>query len=83
MGYLKNLCNILEEQLIGQEKQIKEKEIEFGEATSRSKRIEWRVSEEEKELIKLMAKLQRMDVSEFLRYIIFNKYSDELLKLNK
>lgn len=53
--------------------------INLATKTEKSK-IEIRVTEEEKELIKSMARLNYMNVSEFIRYIVLNKYLSEIMK---
>ncbi|WP_066679370.1 DUF6290 family protein [Clostridium septicum] len=47
---------------------------------NRTERIPVRVTEEEKELIKKMAKCQSLDVSNFIRWVILSKYKNEFIK---
>lgn len=79
---MKSLRERLEEQLKIQEKQQQEliriKEIEVPIKT----KIEVRITEDEKEVIKSMARLNHMNVSEFVRYLVFNRYANELIKDN-
>lgn len=65
-------------QLKIQQDKLKPKEIEDRQAFN--ERINWRVTEEEKNLIKDMAKLQHMDVSTFLRQLVFNWYINDYIK---
>lgn len=82
MNYLKNtLDNVrktINNQLNIQQEFLNSKEIEDVQA--RDQRINWRVTTEEKELIKLMAQAQHMDISEFLRQLVFNKYINDFIK---
>lgn len=59
-----------------QQQIIREKEIDRPVKT----KIEIKVTEEEKEIIKGLARLQHMNVSEFMRYLALTKYCDEVLK---
>lgn len=65
-------------QLKQQQEKLKPKDIDDRQAFS--ERINWRVTEEEKILIKDMAKLQHMDVSTFLRQLVFNWYINDYIK---
>ncbi|GEM_PF-7114968 len=82
MNYLKNTFDnvrkTITNQLNVQDEFLKTKDIE--EVQARDQRINWRVTEDEKELIKLMAQVQHMDVSEFLRQLVFNKYINEFIR---
>lgn len=60
--------------------ELYEKDITNSVAKSEKSKIEIRVTEEEKELIKSMARLNHMNVSEFIRYIVLNKYLSEIMK---
>ena len=46
----------------------------------RSKTIQIRVTEDEKYMIEQLAKTQGRDTSNFIRWIILNKYLDEFIK---
>lgn len=82
MNYFKNTFDnvrkTITNQLNVQDEFLKTKDIE--EVQARDQRINWRVTEDEKELIKLMAQVQHMDVSEFLRQLVFNKYINEFIR---
>lgn len=82
MNYFKNTFDnvrkTITNQLNVQDEFLKTKDIE--EVQARDQRINWRVTEEEKELIKLMAQVQHMDVSEFLRQLVFNRYINEFIR---
>lgn len=65
-------------QLRQQQEKLKPKDIDDRQAFD--SRINWRVTEEEKILIKDMAKLQHMDVSTFLRQLVFNWYINDYIK---
>ena len=60
--------------------ELYEKDIINSMGKSEKSKIEIRVTEEEKELIKSMARLNHMNVSEFIRYIVLNKYLSEIMK---
>ena len=60
--------------------ELYEKDIISSVVKSEKTKIEIRVTEEEKELIKSMARLNHMNVSEFIRYIALNKYLSEIMK---
>lgn len=60
--------------------ELYEKDITNSVAKSEKSKIEIRVTEVEKELIKSMARLNHMNVSEFIRYIVLNKYLSEIMK---
>lgn len=66
-------------QLKQQQEKLKPKEI-IDDRQAFNERINWRVTEEEKNLIKDMAKLQHMDVSTFLRQLVFNWYINDYIK---
>ncbi|WP_040194743.1 DUF6290 family protein [Clostridium culturomicium] len=66
-------------QLKQQQEKLKPKEI-IDDRQAFDSRINWRVTEEEKNLIKDMAKLQHMDVSTFLRQLVFNWYINDYIK---
>lgn len=65
-------------QLSIQQEQFRPKDIEERQAYD--SRINWRVTEDEKKIIKDMAKLQHMDVSTFLRQLVFNWYINDYIK---
>lgn len=46
----------------------------------RTQRLYIRVTEEEKEAIAKLAKLQHMDTSAFIRWVILGKYMNEFIK---
>lgn len=46
----------------------------------RDKRIQIRVSEEEKEIIEKLANINHLDTSNFIRWLIFKKYVDDFIK---
>lgn len=48
----------------------------------RSERIYVRVTKEEKDCIKKLAKCQLMDSSTFVRHVILSKYIDDFIKIN-
>lgn len=77
---MNNLKERLENKLRQQEQReqgiIKVKEIETPVKT----KIEIKVTVDEKEIIKSLARLQHMNVSEFIRYLALTKYTDEVLK---
>ena len=66
-------------QLKQQQEKLKPKEI-IDDRQAFNERINWRVTEEDKNLIKDMAKLQHMDVSTFLRQLVFNWYINDYIK---
>lgn len=75
-----NLLEKIQNRLRSQEEQeqqiIKSKDIDKPTRT----KIEIKFTEEEKEIIKSLARLNHMNTSEFIRYVILTKYSNELLK---
>ncbi|WP_404988444.1 DUF6290 family protein [Clostridium culturomicium] len=73
---LERVQNKLRIQETQQQQIIREKEIDRPVKT----KIEIKVTEEEKEIIKGLARLQHMNVSEFMRYLALTKYCDEVLK---
>lgn len=48
----------------------------------RIKKVEVKLTIEEKELLKKVAKLKHKTMSDFIRDLIFNKYLDEFIKIN-
>lgn len=48
----------------------------------RSERIYVRVTQEEKDCIKKLARCQLMDTSTFVRHVILSKYIDDFIKIN-
>lgn len=54
---------------------VEEKEI-------KTCKVEIRVTEEEKEMLRAMAKLRRTSTSELIRQVMFNIYLKELIKVN-
>lgn len=48
----------------------------------RDKRVQVRVTEEEKEMIEKLAELQHLDTSSFVRWLIFKKYLDDFIRNN-
>lgn len=46
----------------------------------RDQRIQIRVSEEEKEIIEKLAKINHLNTSNFIRWLIFKKYIDDFIK---
>lgn len=46
----------------------------------RDQRIQIRVSEEEKEIIEKLSKINHLDTSNFIRWLIFKKYIDDFIK---
>lgn len=46
----------------------------------RDQRIQIRVSEEEKEIIEKLSKINHLDTSNFIRWLIFKKYVDDFIK---
>lgn len=74
-----NILNILENKLRIQE--LKEKEIiNMNKDENNKDKIEVRVTKDEKEIIKSLARLNHMNVSEFIRYLTLNKYINEVIK---
>lgn len=59
------------------EADIRSKDIEEEEKT----KIEFRVTQTEKDIIKSMAKLKRMTVSQFIRYVLLDIYMNNVIKL--
>ncbi|MDO5517787.1 MAG: hypothetical protein Q4F66_09540 [Clostridium sp.] len=49
--------------------------------SNRSEGIYVRVTKEEKECIKKLAKCQCLDTSNFVRWLIFSKYIDDFIKM--
>lgn len=43
-------------------------------------KVEIRVTEEEKEMLRAMAKLRRTSISELIRQVMFNVYLEELIR---
>lgn len=73
---LEKIQNKLKIQEENQKQILKSKDIEKPLKT----KIEIKVTQEEKEIIQGLARLQHMNVSEFMRYLALNKYCDEILK---
>lgn len=46
----------------------------------RDQRLYIRVTEDEKEIIEKLAKCQCLDISNFVRWLIFGKYIDDFIK---
>lgn len=46
----------------------------------RDQRIQIRVSEEEKEIIEKLSKINHLDTSNFIRWLVFKKYIDDFIK---
>lgn len=46
----------------------------------RDQRIQIRVSEEEKEIIEKLARINHLNISNFVRWLIFKKYIDDFIK---
>lgn len=46
----------------------------------RDQRIQIRVTKSEKEMIEKLAKIQYMDSSNFIRWLIFKRYIDDFIK---
>ena len=60
---------------------LQEKEItQLNKDENNKEKIEVRVTKEEKEIIKSLARLKHMNVSQFVRYVILNKYIEEIIK---
>lgn len=56
----------------------KKKDKEYD--SYRDQRIYIRVTEDEKDIIKKLAKSQCLDTSNFVRWLIFGKYLDDFMK---
>lgn len=46
----------------------------------RTEKIQLRLSTKEKKILEELATIQHLDVSNFLRWLVFKKYTDELVK---
>lgn len=74
-----SILSILENKLRFQE--LQEKEItQLNKDENNKDKIEVRVTKEEKEIIKSLARLKHMNVSQFVRYVILNEYVEEIIK---
>lgn len=77
---INNLLNRIEEKLNNQ--RISEKDIVgvMDDPSETKTKIEVKVTYEEKQLIKSMAKLNHMNMSEFIRYVILTKYINNFIQ---
>lgn len=57
---------------------LKKKDKDYD--SYRDQRIYIRVTQDEKDIIKKLAKCQCLDTSNFVRWLIFSKYLDDFIK---
>lgn len=68
---------LFEDEEYEEEVTIKKKHYSNG---IRDQRIQIRVTKSEKEMIEKLAKIQYMDSSNFIRWLIFKRYIDDFIK---
>lgn len=72
------------EQLFDYLFEIEHKEIDskdkLQEDNRKTEKIQLRLTKKEKEILEKLATIQHLDVSNFLRWLVFKKFTDELVK---